>query len=505
MPARSPADAFSMNKAAARIRHSGPSRGRASAIITIIVAALLVIVGAAAIILKERSGAWWSPVLPPLGALALLVLGALLRKPGEPLGAAVAELVDLPRRNPRLGFVTAVIVVIAAVAVSVLARAEVNRPDGEYWVQVYEGDNIEGQRVQGMAVVLERETRPGIAPQVLRKMTDANGSAAFPVSLNDTISLRLERNDGAEYYPVDPADVVTAEKLVSPQLINLATFDAKSWKRARTRLHDRGSDRDDGVVAILQTDTQFFRWIEGLPQQQPIGSEALQSAVAPFGVPPAEIVIRRQAYTVGFSPYLRLPRWVAYRVLPGPAVRRSLDRFGPDPLIPRGVQASSEDYRNNPFDFGHLVRRIDVAQTEDLARSVFLLSVVTPQTDMFNRKVWSAVEQFASQLAHAQGHQTYVMRGPIFLAAPEGGELKVRVIGTGRLPVPTHFFQIVLDISGNLRRMHCFVVPNEFLYNDLPASSEAIPDRYRARLDVIESGTGLRFFPQLQRATAPGC
>lgn len=481
------------------------SRGVASAVTTLIVAALLVAVGAAAIILKERSGAWWSPVLPPLGALAVLILGALLRKPGEPLGAAVAELVDLPGRNPRLGIIAAGIAVAGAVALSMIAREEVNRPDGEYWVQIYEGDNIQGRRVEGMTVVLERQSRAGVAPQVLRKSTNENGSTSFPVFLNDTISLRLERNHGTEYYPVNPADLVTAEKILSPQLINLAFADDKSWKAMPTVVRSAHASRDEGVVAILQTDAQFFRWTDGFPQQRPSGAEALQTAVAPFGIPPAETVIRREAYTVGFSPYLRLPRWVAYRVLPGPMVSRTMDRFSPDPLIPRPVQATSEDYSNNPFDRGHLVRRGDVAQTEELARSAFLLSVVTPQTDMFNRKVWRAVELFASGLGQAEGHRVYVMRGPMFVGAPDGGDLKVRVIGPGRLPVPTHFFQIVLDVSGDVRRMHCFVVPNVFLYNDLPASDEAIASRYRARLDVIENATGLRFFPGLDRAGAPGC
>jgi endonuclease G, mitochondrial len=478
--------------------------GRAKSIAIIV--AILVIVAASAIIIKARGGDWWAPALPPLGAFSLLLLGVMLKRPDDTLGFAIGEMVDLPARQPVWGTVVALLASLFAALLVYVARAEVVGEQDYYSVQLFETTNVPDKRIAGVTVVMERR-RGSTKAEELRQVSNADGIASFPVEVNDSISLRLERNseDGIEVISINDGDLLEAVELQRTFPVRLDNLPPDQWTLVSSKTSDLRAD-DDGVVGFMRADHYLFRWSDGMPRAPALGPDGIEAEIAPFGVPQAEIVIRRPAYVLGFSPYLRLPRWAASRVSSEPPVRRQPDQFLADPLVPIGVQARVDDYANNPFDRGHLVRRSDVATTQQLSASINLMTVVTPQTTLFNQKVWLAIENHATQLGKTEGHDVFIIRGPLFLPQSGNSDVNLRLIGPGRLAVPTHFFQLMLDRTARGLRMECHMVPNQSIFNELPSLDQAtIVERYRARLATIEQTSGLRFFPGLNRASAPGC
>lgn len=159
----------------------------------LLIIGVLACVAAVAILINKYSAHWWAPVLAPLAAAAILILGALLGQRDKPLSHALSLFIDLPVRRPVVGWIAAAVILAVAGVLGFQAQRAVLADDGDYWVQIYEDVNMPGKRVRGMTVVVERRASPRAKPIVLRQTTDDAGSAYFRVSLNDTISVHLER------------------------------------------------------------------------------------------------------------------------------------------------------------------------------------------------------------------------------------------------------------------------------------------------------------------------
>jgi DNA/RNA endonuclease G (NUC1) len=509
----------------------------------LIVAGLLVVVAAAAILIKAKGEDWWAPALPPLGALVLLLLGAVIRRPDKPLEFAIAQLIDLPARRPRIGAAMTISVCLVAGLLANLARLAAASEEQFYIVQLYDRINISEHRVPGITVIMERTRDRNADAEEIRRETDRDGIASFPVAVNDLISLRLERplTEGSrEVWIIEPGANMDGEALLKPKLVNL---NDQLWRGVWTKFgpvsqdpvsdktvsqepvsentgsqetgsQETGSQETGSAIGLefaskatveMHADRYFFRWTDGMPQQPPQGPEQIENTIAPFGVPQAEITIRRPAYILGFSPYLRLPRWVASRIAHEVGRRWNKD-YQIDPAVPQGVQATFADYHDIGFDRGHLAALRDTGVTPEMSDSVSMMTAVAPQTPALNRKIWRQIENFTSDLGRTDGHDVYVIRGPMFLPSEGSENLKVWLIGAGRLPVPTHFFQVALDRTPQGLQMHCFIVPNQPTYNELDGPERAkITEIYRAPLSRIEDGTGLKLLPDLDRTLAPGC
>ncbi|YCK80993.1 DNA/RNA non-specific endonuclease [Arthrobacter sp. D3-18] len=93
-----------------------------------------------------------------------------------------------------------------------------------------------------------------------------------------------------------------------------------------------------------------------------------------------------------------------------------------DDRIPREQQAGPDLYKNNAFDRGHLVRRLDpvwgdAATAKKANQDTFSYTNAAPQIDDFNqgKELWVGLEDHV--LGHADAHEAKlsVFTGPVFL------------------------------------------------------------------------------------------
>jgi DNA/RNA endonuclease G (NUC1) len=154
------------------------------------------------------------------------------------------------------------------------------------------------------------------------------------------------------------------------------------------------------------------------------------------------------------------------------------------------------------FDRGALVSSLDVAGLGQAAmESTFLMSVITPQHPLVNRRSWLAVEELTRRRAQ-EGNEVFAISGPILdVSDPpakltSAGPADVRVATFGRPPVfiPGGFFRIlalVPAVGGEVEpaevipQIDVFLVPND------PNAAK------RSSLNPIEFATGLHFLGHL--------
>ena len=102
--------------------------------------------------------------------------------------------------------------------------------------------------------------------------------------------------------------------------------------------------------------------------------------------------------------------------------RRETDRWFYDPRLPKDEQCGNELYDNNPFDRGHLVRRLDPAWGASPAivkvanDDTFHFTNCSPQHERFNqgKNLWAGLEDFLLARASAEGKRLTVFTGPVF-------------------------------------------------------------------------------------------
>jgi endonuclease G len=113
----------------------------------------------------------------------------------------------------------------------------------------------------------------------------------------------------------------------------------------------------------------------------------------------------------------------------------------------------------------------------------FLLSNMAPQIGIgFNRGIWAVLEEKIRDWTIARG-ELYVVTGPIFAPGADNR------IGTNKVAVPTHFYQVVFDPV----RVEAiaFILPNKKLRADtLPT--------FITSVDEVEKETGLDFLSELE-------
>lgn len=454
---------------------------------------LVLVLSVAALILEFAAFATlradnpWMKALPslvPFAALVATVFFAVEKDAWIPkvARAALRALLAHPLRLYAATCVALVCAVVAGWHVQSLATAR----DGRFTIQVVETNDVPGERLSGIPVTVDHKLRRETVEQV----TDADGRAEFAVHVSDVFAVRM-RQSGE---PAAPVVVLASDARVDEKskrhftLVRRAMIDTAAWidaVRALTEAERRG--------AFAQVPAAFFQWKRGADGTQIITVDSTDTAL-PFSLPEAEIIIRRRQFTVGFSPRLRLPRWVAYRIMPGPPQRRGQDRFAADPAIPASYQASVDDYARNPYDRGHLVRRTDLfGWGEGEWRKAYFLSAVVPQLGYVNTKSWQAVENYASDLAMDRT-AVYVIRGPVFAATGASGMVNTTLIGDEMLPVPTHFFQITLRATPQgVLRADAHVVPNAYVAVDTVGI-----EQFRVTTARVSELTGLTFDSRLR-------
>jgi endonuclease G len=147
----------------------------------------------------------------------------------------------------------------------------------------------------------------------------------------------------------------------------------------------------------------------------------------------------RRTYVVLHSGIARQPLWVAEaltreQIAMGTSVPR-IDRFRPDDELPKDERAELADYRGSGYDRGHMAPDADMP-TMEASQESFLLSNMSPQAPMLNRRSWAELE--ASVRRQTRGGRVYVVTGPLFV----GNSVRTTRKGS-KLLVPTGFFKAI--------------------------------------------------------------
>ncbi|MCB2156624.1 DNA/RNA non-specific endonuclease [bacterium] len=218
-----------------------------------------------------------------------------------------------------------------------------------------------------------------------------------------------------------------------------------------------------------------------------------QAEHLPFGVPESSettgTLIVREGYVLFHNDERRLAAWVAYRL--DPEDRRGIDYddreagvFQGDPALDPHHRAEDWFYGEaDGYDRGHLAPAADMKKNLRTFHSSYYLSNIAPQMEELNRGEWVALENHVRSLLEGRG-ELWVLTGPAF--EPGTPEKTIR----GGLPIPTHFWKIIVDrkADGSLTAVS-FVLPN----------SRVVPPWYdcATTIDEIERMTGWDFFPAL--------
>jgi endonuclease G len=377
-------------------------------------------------------------------------------------------------------FLVALSTSAAAVLGGLFVWKAANSKDGQLVVRVFKDAPVREQALPGIPVQFDNQLKE----ELIQRVTDSRGQVQLDANATDvySIEIRQSKEEGALRTIIDPAAQINVKD--TKQNLRQVLF-GQIVKDAWIKPSGSASDTEKSHPFAFMPES-FFRWqSKGVPQATQVGANYLE---VPFALPGAETIIHRKAYVVGFSPQLRLPRWVAYKVVPGAAVPRTPDAFEHDPDLPAAQQLDNSAYKENDFDRGHLISRADffgLDEAERRKRNYF--TVIVPQLAFVNRVSWSSIERHTSAQAQA-GANVYVIRGPMFASKDGQPKVGVTFIGPQAAPVPTHFFQVSLVQTNGSRSVEAFVVPNTYV--DMEGGDVS---RFRSSVEAIGNATGLVF------------
>lgn len=215
-------------------------------------------------------------------------------------------------------------------------------------------------------------------------------------------------------------------------------------------------------------------------------SEKLDAMGQPISKDSVQIV-KHHALQLGYDEQHEQARWVTHLVLPAVTngnVSRTND-FREDSLVTTGT-AVKDDYWYSGYDRGHLAPSADFRWSQTALSESYFYSNMSPQLPELNREKWAELENAIRDYVIEYQNEVYVVTGPIL------NDSLPKMKNEGRkneVTIPSMFYKIVLDVSGDTTLGIAFVMPNG--YCAYPALS------YATSIDKVEELTGLNFFPAL--------
>jgi DNA/RNA endonuclease G (NUC1)/V8-like Glu-specific endopeptidase len=177
-------------------------------------------------------------------------------------------------------------------------------------------------------------------------------------------------------------------------------------------------------------------------------------------------------------------------------IARETDKWIFDPRIARAEQVGEELYANNPFDRGHLVRRLDPAwgRTLKIAKvandDTFHFTNCSPQHEKFNQgqNLWQGLENFLLERATSADQKLTILTGPVF----HDDDPEYRGV---RVPLEFWKVAVLVGKAGRLTAVG-FIVTQADLVR--PLMTEAAIDTartFQTSIRDIQHVTGLDFGP----------
>ena len=181
------------------------------------------------------------------------------------------------------------------------------------------------------------------------------------------------------------------------------------------------------------------------------------------------VTIEREYYKLCFNKGAKQPYWV----LQTPnsesfelEQKRVLSDFYQDFDIPTGDQASASDYEDSKWVIGNYLFTFSKGETqyqleEEGLRNQYLFSVTSPQNPEFHKRYWKKLRDRGRVLIKKLDvHSVVVLSGPLFFEERQ-------FLNPGKIPVPTHFFQVIAPTS-NAKDTEAYIVPNKEIDESIP-------------------------------------
>lgn len=121
--------------------------------------------------------------------------------------------------------------------------------------------------------------------------------------------------------------------------------------------------------------------------------------------------------------------------------------FRVDPLLPRGLRATTSMYTNSGYDRGHLVPAHEKVWDEECMLQTFFMTNIAPQLEEFNRGCWLDIENYiCDDLNQSSQRDTiYCVRGSNILVCDT-----LERLSDTPIPIPTSFFAAFQIVKGGV-------------------------------------------------------
>ncbi len=190
--------------------------------------------------------------------------------------------------------------------------------------------------------------------------------------------------------------------------------------------------------------------------------------------------LRYHHFSVVMSKSRRFARLTAVNVDGGQSVEfdRENDAWSFDPRIDKKFQVGNALYAKNPFDRGHLVRRLDPvwggSQVATFANGdTFHFTNCSPQHEGFNRnpQVWAGIENYILNNADSNDLRVTVFTAPVLRSTdPTFQDIKV----------PLQFWKVVaFRRKNNALASSAYLLSQENLVEDVVADEEFVFGAYK--------------------------
>lgn len=203
---------------------------------------------------------------------------------------------------------------------------------------------------------------------------------------------------------------------------------------------------------------------------------------------PSDItILDRGEFTIGWSPSLRHPVWVAYHV---PAAAQhdigKRPNFSRDRFV--ASSPSPQDYTHSGYDRGHMVpnKAIVTRFGPDFQRKTFQMTNIAPQRPSLNRGPWREMEQRITDLWTAKYGEIWVIAG----AVPPSNHEK---LGASNISIPEKYYMVIAaQTEDSVRTLAVLLDQNANMWD--------FPVHNIVSIDHLEKLTGLNFFPDMQKS-----
>lgn len=199
-------------------------------------------------------------------------------------------------------------------------------------------------------------------------------------------------------------------------------------------------------------------------------------------------------YSVEWDNGIRAQRWSCYQLYASLLQRnttRTSSTYPNDFFLPDYCQFSTDPYRGNGYDHGHICPSADRLCSEEANMQTFFMSNMQPQTRSFNSGIWSRMEAQVRTWAESTAFDTlYICKGGTI--DKENQILKYISNDTETIPVPKYYFMALLGKGTQGYSAIGFWVEHK----DGISSKDPLSN-YMVNIHDLEQMTGIDFFHNL--------